>query len=179
MKSNELSFKRQILSSIDPSTWRLIVFQVIPSFTSAQPRGKDFCSTNLEAKWNQTCSGSQPYMVHYRTVRKQDLYDHMILFNDISLNTSVSHKHQFTSCEVSFMSIYRKVMTHLFIQTCTKSFPALRGVVEKRESCQNSLKATKKKRWDFKDVKGSFSLCHVGQFINTGNMSGGRGTGGW
>lgn len=43
-------FKRDILSNIDPATCHLIVFQVILSFTSAQPRGKDFCSTNPEAK---------------------------------------------------------------------------------------------------------------------------------
>lgn len=141
----------------------------VVSFTSTQSGGSHFTSTKprLNSVW--LFSGSNPYTVHYRTVRKQDFFPLWAHGNV----TMISHwapwcliKHYFKSCEISYMSAYGKgercTLVHLDRHIHKTSFQCSWGWWKKRGSCQNSLKALK---WlDFQlflhEVKSSLVLAY-------------------
>lgn len=87
-------------------------------------------------------------------------------YNDVSLSTLASHKTLLHKLRNIFhVGLLERLVTHTcsFRHTHTQhQFPVLKGVMEKRGSCQNSLKALK--RLDFQlflpEVKGSLVLAY-------------------
>lgn len=140
----------------------------VVSFTSARSVGSHFAEP--EAKLNVTFHWQQSSThTTFQNCKKTGFLSFIgtwYSYNDIALSTPVSHKtllHKLWN--IFHVSLREKRATH----TCSfrhtharRQFPVLMGVMEKRGSCQNSLKALK--RLDFQlflhEVKGSLVLAY-------------------
>lgn len=135
------------------------------SFTSGWSSESLFTSTKHKAKLNMTFYWHKPITLqNCKKTRFLSFIGTWYCYSDISLSTMASHK---TSCEISFMSAYGKREQCTLVRWDTRihtyrQFPVLMGVMEKRWSCQNSIKALK--LLDFQlflhELKGSLVLAY-------------------